>query len=442
MSKEWKYFIIAGGIILIVWVASFAIIYVFIDEWENRGQFGDLFGAVNALFSGLAFAGLVITIMQQRHDLQLQRNAIEQTNKEMQQQTQEFDTQNETLRRQQFDNTYFELLHMLQTIVGDLTLNVEYSQYIDDDQHKKSFTCKGRNVFQELFTRRHYKVVAGTSRLLESLKEEINKNGVDKTFARDEFKFLYHYFRFVYRIIKYVDESTFLKYYNEKYSYISFLRSTLSNYEIAVLFYNCLTGNESENFKPLIERYALFNNIDTNLLCNSNDIKLYDEFAFKRHEPSLIITHTNFQMRCVRSGLYQWIIEIRMNALYGDVVINEITLKNTDFFIGNMFSKAKELRLSEYYTICDLKASMPHYVFKNKQIIWNGFKKSISCQEIKENKTENMTFGDIMNNTLNLLLTNSNNIVMPTENWTLNIIYNSNNVVEIPIKQIVVKEQR
>ena len=66
MSKEWKYFIIAGGIILIVWVASFAIIYVFIDEWENRGQFGDLFGAVNALFSGLAFAGLVITIMQQR----------------------------------------------------------------------------------------------------------------------------------------------------------------------------------------------------------------------------------------------------------------------------------------------------------------------------------------------------------------------------------------
>lgn len=442
MSKEWKYFIIAGCIILIVWVASFAIIYVFIEEWENRGQFGDLFGAVNALFSGLAFAGLVITIMQQRHDLQLQRNAIEQTNKEMQQQTQEFDTQNETLRRQQFDNTFFELLHMLQTIVSDLTLNVEYSQYIDDDQHKKSFTCKGRNVFQELFTRRHYKVVAGTSRILGSLKEEINKNGVDKTFARDEFKFLYHYFRFVYRIIKYVDESTFLKYYNEKYSYLSFLRSTLSNYEIAVLFYNCLTGNGSENFKPLIERYALFNNIDTNLLCNSNDIKLYDEFAFKRHEPSLIITHTNFQMRCVRVGLYQWIIEIRMNALYGDVVINEISLKNRDYFIVDMFSKAKELRLSEYYTICDLKASMPHHMFKTKQIIWTGFKKSISYQEIKENKTENMTFGDIMNNTLNPLLTNSNDIVMPTENWTLNIIYNSNNVVEIPIKQIVVKEQR
>ena len=29
--------------------------------WTNRGQFGDMFGAVNALFSGLAFAGIIFT---------------------------------------------------------------------------------------------------------------------------------------------------------------------------------------------------------------------------------------------------------------------------------------------------------------------------------------------------------------------------------------------
>lgn len=34
------------------------------DDWGVRGQFGDLFDPVNALFSGLAFAGLVITIIQ------------------------------------------------------------------------------------------------------------------------------------------------------------------------------------------------------------------------------------------------------------------------------------------------------------------------------------------------------------------------------------------
>lgn len=84
MTKEWKLFICAGCVICAVWVASFVLIYLFIDDWDVRGQFGDLFGSVNALFSGLAFAGLVITIIQQRHDLQLQRQAINQSKKRYQ----------------------------------------------------------------------------------------------------------------------------------------------------------------------------------------------------------------------------------------------------------------------------------------------------------------------------------------------------------------------
>lgn len=35
-----------------------------------------MFGAVNALFSGLAFAGLIYTIVLQKQDLELQRNEI------------------------------------------------------------------------------------------------------------------------------------------------------------------------------------------------------------------------------------------------------------------------------------------------------------------------------------------------------------------------------
>ncbi|HWY09838.1 MAG TPA: hypothetical protein VN026_00865, partial [Bacteroidia bacterium] len=39
-----------------------------------RGVFGDKFGAVNALFSGLAFAGIIFTILLQRKELELQRD--------------------------------------------------------------------------------------------------------------------------------------------------------------------------------------------------------------------------------------------------------------------------------------------------------------------------------------------------------------------------------
>lgn len=44
-----------------------------LNSMEFRGQFGDLFGGANALFTGLAFAGVIYTIMLQRTELKLQR---------------------------------------------------------------------------------------------------------------------------------------------------------------------------------------------------------------------------------------------------------------------------------------------------------------------------------------------------------------------------------
>ena len=40
---------------------------------ETRGTFGDLFGGINAIFSGLAFAGVIITILMQMKELELTR---------------------------------------------------------------------------------------------------------------------------------------------------------------------------------------------------------------------------------------------------------------------------------------------------------------------------------------------------------------------------------
>ncbi|HAB16603.1 MAG TPA: hypothetical protein PLX89_11895 [Verrucomicrobiota bacterium] len=42
-----------------------------------RGQFGDMFGGLNALFSGLAFAGVVYALLLQRRDLQQQHDGLQ-----------------------------------------------------------------------------------------------------------------------------------------------------------------------------------------------------------------------------------------------------------------------------------------------------------------------------------------------------------------------------
>ncbi|MCH9660098.1 MAG: hypothetical protein K0U54_04215 [Bacteroidetes bacterium] len=53
------------------------------DSWSDRGTFGDLFGAVNALFSGLAFAALIYTIVLQRDEIKQNREEIVLNRKEL-----------------------------------------------------------------------------------------------------------------------------------------------------------------------------------------------------------------------------------------------------------------------------------------------------------------------------------------------------------------------
>ena len=64
-------------LVLAIWLGSGFLVVALIPGWQERGQFGDLFGAVNALFSGLALAGVVYAILLQQEELSLQREEME-----------------------------------------------------------------------------------------------------------------------------------------------------------------------------------------------------------------------------------------------------------------------------------------------------------------------------------------------------------------------------
>lgn len=55
----------------------------FASNTIDPGQVGDMFGAVNAPFTGLAFAGVIITIILQRDELSLQRDELRLTREEL-----------------------------------------------------------------------------------------------------------------------------------------------------------------------------------------------------------------------------------------------------------------------------------------------------------------------------------------------------------------------
>jgi hypothetical protein len=69
--------------VVTLWLSSFFVLGALFATPTERGQVGDLFGAVNALFSGLAFAGLIIAITLQRQELAIQREELRLQRDEM-----------------------------------------------------------------------------------------------------------------------------------------------------------------------------------------------------------------------------------------------------------------------------------------------------------------------------------------------------------------------
>ncbi|HWG44948.1 MAG TPA: hypothetical protein VN688_19420 [Gemmataceae bacterium] len=81
--KPWAMLIIACTFVFLIWVLSWVLGVVFIPNWSDRGLFGSMFGAVNTLFSGLAFAALIVNLILQRKELAIQVQNLIRTSDEM-----------------------------------------------------------------------------------------------------------------------------------------------------------------------------------------------------------------------------------------------------------------------------------------------------------------------------------------------------------------------
>jgi len=70
-------------IIFLIWFSSSLLVWFFFKDWSKSGTFGDTFGAINSLFSGLALGGIIYTIYLQKTELSLQRDELKLTRKEI-----------------------------------------------------------------------------------------------------------------------------------------------------------------------------------------------------------------------------------------------------------------------------------------------------------------------------------------------------------------------
>lgn len=75
MKQHRSLFILLCSVATAQLVFGIAIYYIFHD-WAASGAFGDTFGAINSLFSSLAFGALIYTIILQSNELKVQREEL------------------------------------------------------------------------------------------------------------------------------------------------------------------------------------------------------------------------------------------------------------------------------------------------------------------------------------------------------------------------------
>jgi hypothetical protein len=272
---KWAWGFVFTGLIVAI-ISSIYFIYSTDGKTFELNILGDfLSGSVASIWSlaGLffiyvAFLGQKQQLLNQQLEIMYSQLEVKYTRLELAGQKEEMQLQNETLRVQKFENTFFQMLNLLSDSVNSLDLK-EYDK----------ITHSGRDCFEKFYNEFSSEVYSMNK--LENRKDfikvEINKAILPyEHFYYSRKSDLSHYFRTLYHIIKFIDNSNI----KNKKQYISITRAQLSSYEQVLLFYNCLHKNGIEKFKPLIEKYTLFKNIDISLVFNKEHFKEYQKSAF------------------------------------------------------------------------------------------------------------------------------------------------------------------
>lgn len=137
-------------LVIFIWLLSAVLIIVFLDDWSNRGTFGDLFGAVNGLFSGLAFAGLIYTIVLQKRDLELQRAEIQMNRAELKKSSSAQQKSEKALSEQVDLMRITSRLNALNTIIN--YYNLQISSPNTSEENLQKFKDKRREAIKEIDT--------------------------------------------------------------------------------------------------------------------------------------------------------------------------------------------------------------------------------------------------------------------------------------------------
>ncbi|MGN2430293.1 putative phage abortive infection protein [Pseudomonas syringae] len=223
----------------------------------RSGTFGDAFGVINALFSALAFTGVMLTLYFQRLDIK--------------------DSRAETLR-QQVESQFYSMLTLQQQVITGFDLH--------SVRLKGPVTYEGRDCFRrwQMKMRGHYQALGGSDDATDVVSDMKLLNSAYARVLSDHLGDLGLYFRSLYAVFRFLENSN----HSDKKSLGLVVRSLLSDYELVFLFYNCFS-KKGRSFTKFANEYALFDNLDVELLFNKRQVAFIEKSALGGNEEGIRI---------------------------------------------------------------------------------------------------------------------------------------------------------
>jgi len=128
-------------VIILVCVSYAWTMHKYFENWQSASNFGESFGLLNALFSGLALIGVVFAVSMQSRELGLQREEISRSTEELKKSA-EAQRKSELMLRE--SNRLSVLAGM---IYAETAIMNSYPE--NDHRHKSAFS-KIREIEKEL----------------------------------------------------------------------------------------------------------------------------------------------------------------------------------------------------------------------------------------------------------------------------------------------------
>ncbi|GGH70233.1 hypothetical protein HNQ91_002969 [Filimonas zeae] len=228
-------------------------------QWEKLGNYSG--GIVTSIWSlgGLFF--IYVAFLGQKTQMIYQEIQLERQKIEIEGQSAEFD-------RQRFETTFFNLLGLHNQIVENISAPGSIRGYtvLHKPKGRECLTTHS-NVFRTV---------------LEGVKKEgvitddllLVQHSYSAYFKTEEHE-LGHYFRNIYHIAKFIQQSNV----KEKKLYTGILLAQLSSPELYLLFYNGLSEYGGK-LKTLIEELGLLNNLNKELIFEQSHLNLYKDAAY------------------------------------------------------------------------------------------------------------------------------------------------------------------